>query len=119
MKHMTVLISILFLVLCNSRGRDSHESLTGKAVGTMKEIAALLEGVKDEASAKAARPKLKSLIAQLEDLNQREKKLPALTAEEVKTMNEKFGKEMPEVQQKFVGQILRISTDPALRSEVS
>jgi hypothetical protein len=119
MKHMAVLIPILFFFLCTGCGRDTHESLTTKAVGTMKEMTALLEGVKDEASAKAAKPRLKSLIAQLEDLDKREKKLPAPTADEVKAMNEKFGPEMPEVQQKFMGQILRISFDPKLHAELA
>jgi hypothetical protein len=97
-------------------GGDTHESLAGEAVSTMKQLLTALETVKDEASATAAKDTLKSLVQKLNDINQRQAKLPAPTEADVKAMDSKYGKEMEQLQQKFTGQMMRIQFDPKISS---
>jgi hypothetical protein len=80
----------------------------------MKQMIQVLEGVKDEASAKSAKPELKSLAEKLNDINSRQSKLDAPTEDDVKAMDAKYGKEMDEVGRKFLGEAMRINFDPAI-----
>jgi len=70
MKAMLALTVVAALLLCCGCGGDSHESLAAEAVSTNKDLLATLETVKDEASAKAAKPKLKSLVEKMNDMTQ-------------------------------------------------
>src|SRR5262245_54289022 len=118
MKRLLGLTSILMLLaLCPGCGGDTHEKLAAKAIDTMKEMCTVLDGVKDEESAKAAKGKLKSLMETLDDLNKRQEKLPKPTDAEIKAMEAKSS-EMMEVQQKFMGHMMRIAADPKLRDQL-
>ena len=97
-------------------GGDSHESLAVEGQGVLKQMVAVLDTVKDEASAKAAKPQLKALSAKLNDINARQAKLPAPTEAEIKAMDEKHGKETEEIGHKFQAQAMRITFDPKLSS---
>ena len=119
MRRAIVLTSVLVFLVCSSGCGDSHESLAKDGLSTTKEMVTVLEGVKDEASAKAAKPKLKSLAEQLNDYNARQAKLPAMTEAELKTLESKYGKEMEETQKKLMGQLMRIQFDPKLFAELN
>ena len=95
-------------------GGDSHESLAVEGQGVLKQMVAVLDTVKDEASAKAAKPELKSLSEKLNDINARQAKLPAPTEAEIKAVDEKHGKEMEEIGHKFQAHAMRITFDPKL-----
>ena len=117
MKRLLAFAAALTFVVCSGCG-DSHESLTGESLSTMKELVSVLDGVKDEASAKSAKPKLKSLMEKLKDINQRQSKLPAPTDAQVKAMDAKYGKQMEEISQKLQSQMLRIAFDPKIRGQL-
>jgi hypothetical protein len=103
--------------LCGCGG-DTHESLAASSVTTLKELVATFETVKDQATAKAAKPKLKTLMEQMNKINERQAKLEAPTEDEIKSMDKKYGKEMEELQHKFAGEMLRIAFDPKIRAEL-
>jgi hypothetical protein len=117
MQRMFTLASILILIACSGCG-DTRESLANEGVSTMKEMVAVLDGVKDEASAKAAKPKLKSLLDQLNSINGRQAKLPAPTAAQTKELEGKYIKELAEVQQKLVMNMMRLSSDPKIGAQL-
>lgn len=56
----------------------------------MEQIATLFDGIKDEASAKAALPQLEKLIDQLAALKAQADKMPRPSAEQENALNDKF-----------------------------
>jgi hypothetical protein len=119
MKSLLALTSVLALMICaGCGGGDSRTSLEAEAQTTMTEFVAALDGVKDEASAKAAKPKLKTLIEKLDDLNKRQAKLPAPSEDEIKALDTKYGKQMEDLALKLQGNMMRIAFDPKIRAEL-
>src|SRR5678815_1392251 len=57
MKRPFTITAVVMFLVCAGCG-DSHEKLAGESVSTMKEMVSVLDSIKDEASAKAAKPKL-------------------------------------------------------------
>jgi hypothetical protein len=82
---------IAAIALLAGCGGDTHESLTDEAVSIMKEVGAILDGVKDEASADAAAAKIDALSARGEDLEKRMKALGKPTEEQAKGLEKKMG----------------------------
>jgi hypothetical protein len=116
-RALTLVIGLALTSLCCvgcGGGGDTHESLAGEGKGVMKQMVAVLDTVKDEASAKAAQPQLKTLAEKMNDINARQTKLPAPTEADVKTMDEKHGKEMEELGHQFQAHAMRIAFDPKL-----
>jgi hypothetical protein len=108
--------SVLYLFIACPGCADTREKLASENLSVMKELNAVLDGIKDEASAASAKSKLKSLMEKMADLNQRESKLPAPTKQEIDTLQTKYSKEMEEVAHKFQANIMRIQFDPKLNS---
>lgn len=117
MKCLIALTSVLMFIACSGCG-DSQEALAGEGLDTMKKLNTVFEGIKDEASAKAAKPELKKLMEQMKSIQERQKKLPLPTDADFKAMEAKYGKEMEEVQKKFTGNMLRIAFDPKIRAQL-
>lgn len=63
-----------------SGGGDTAESVSKEIVANMKEMGAILTGITDEASAKAAVPKIDAVRAKMRDAGQRAKKVPKIDA---------------------------------------
>jgi len=118
MKRVLALASVFAFLVCAGCG-DSHESLAGEQVAAMKELSNTLDIVKDADSAKAAKPTLKKLVERMNDINARMTKLPAPTEAEVNAMGEKYGKQMDEISQKMVANMMRVQFDPAIQKELS
>lgn len=119
MKHLAFLLPTLMLLGGAGCSGDSRESLAADSMSTMKEMVATLETVKDQASAKAAKPKLTSLAQEMNSLQQRQAKLPAPSEEETKALMTKQGKEREELLQKLMAEIRRTQFDPAIQRELS
>jgi hypothetical protein len=116
MKYLlTFAVASLSLICTGCGGGDSHESLAGESLTTMKDLVATFETVKDEETAKAAKPKLKSLSDKMNALNERQAKLPAMTEADVNAIDKKYGKEMEEVQLKLASNVMRLGFDPKIR----
>lgn len=118
MKRQLAFAVVVIFALCSSGCGDSHDSLTKEGMSAMTEMIGVLDGIKDAASAKAAKDKLKSIADKLKDIQQRQSKLPAPTEAEAKAMGEKYGKQMEELQMKLAGNMMRIGFDPAIRAEL-
>ena len=110
-RSITLCVGILLLV---SGCGDSHESVINDSVKLMKEMTAILKTVKDEESAKAAKPKLKALSEKMEAIEKRSKALGEPTAEQQKKLEEKFKKENEKVVQEFFAEMMRVGVTPGL-----
>jgi hypothetical protein len=104
-------LGLALLLLGGTRGRaaDTFEGLIKEMIGVTKEVVAELEKIKDEDSAKAARPKLKKLGGQLQDFQQRAKKLGKPSEEEEKKLKEKYEKDFTTLFQKMATESLRVT----------
>ena len=115
MQRLIAIGMLALLVSCPGCG-DTRENLASENLSVMKELNAVLDGIKDEASASSAKSKLKSLMERMTDITQRESKLKEPTEAEFNTIQSKYGKEMEDVNRKFQANILRIQFDPKLNS---
>jgi cytochrome c556 len=97
---------------CESK--PTHESVMKDMIGKMKELVAVLEGVKDEASAASAKPKLQALSKEMKELEATASKLPKASAEEEKRLREKYEPEMKELTPKLFAEVMRVGMDPKL-----
>src|SRR5687768_8908493 len=107
MRHLVV-VSIVAL-LASGCGGDTRESLTQDGMSNMKELVAVLDTVKDAETAKAAKPKLKTLFEKMNTINEKMNKMGVPTEAEMKAMDEKHGKEMEDLQMKMMSNMMKIS----------
>ncbi len=92
-----------------------HADLLEEMGGLSKEIATLLQGVKDEASANAAKPKLETLADQASKLSKQFETLPTPTAAQQKELMEKAMGMMGDVM-KIQAEVQRIERDSKLKA---
>jgi len=95
MRKTTILASmLLFLGSLSGCGGDTHESLVGQALELMNEYNTIMDAVKDDASAAAAKPKLEALEKRAADLKKRADALGKPSDDERKRLQEKFQAQM-------------------------
>lgn len=119
MKHTVALCVIIMFLCIPGCGGDTQESLADESMPIMRDMVATLETVKDEASAKAAKPKLEAIAKKMKSLEERRAKLPMPTEADMKAIFDKHGKEMEELQKKMVTVMLAIQFDPKVQGVLS
>lgn|SRR5262245_16706316 len=95
--------ALLFLNGCS----DSHESLTVEAIQILKETADVLSGIKDSASAEAAKPRLKELGGRWRNNQQRRAKKP-VKARELAKLEREYGAQLESAMKRYFEQVLRV-----------
>jgi outer membrane PBP1 activator LpoA protein len=106
-------VSALFVCAgCDSK--PTHESVMKESLDKLNEVATILEGVKDEASAKEAKPKLAAIAARLKELKTKMDQLPKPSADEEKRLREKYEPQVRELLPKLQTQMARVALDPKL-----
>jgi hypothetical protein len=106
----------MLLFVATGCGGDTHESLAAETMPVMRDMVATLGTVKDEASAKSAKPKLEAIAKKMKSINERRTKLPAATEADMKAMLDKYGTEMEELQQKMIPAMMAIQFDPKIQA---
>jgi DNA invertase Pin-like site-specific DNA recombinase len=83
-------MGLVLLVLSSAGcGSTTHDDLIKEQIRCIEEAAQVLESIKDSATAGAARPKLKKLIADIEEQNRRGRALEPLSADELRRLGER------------------------------
>ena len=116
MNRMIALSLMFALLVVGSGCKDTHAKLADESMPIMRDMVATIETIKDEATAKSAKPKLEAIAKKMKSLEERRNKLPAPTEAEFKAMLEKHGKEMEELQMKMVQRMLAIQFDPKIQA---
>ena len=93
-------------------GADTHDSLLKEMLGTMKNAVTVLKGVKDEATAKEALPKVKKICEEMSDQKKRMDKLGKPTKEQDKELQKKYRGEMEQGFKAFTEEMLRVMKVP-------
>jgi hypothetical protein len=114
LRPLMMTAAVLSLALILTGCKDDHDSLMKKTVDKMNELASTLESVNDEASSKAAAPKIKAIAADLQELKKKADALPKPSAEEEKRLKDKYKKSLSEAGQKVFGQMGKFMTNPKL-----
>ena len=97
---------------CDSK--PTHESVMKDSIAKLKEVVTILESVKDESSAQAAKPKLQAISTQLKGLKTKSDQLGKPTADEEKRLREKYEPEVKELTPKLMSEMMRVALDPKL-----
>ena len=82
MRKTRMCAAVCLIGICGCGG-VGHDDLIKEQIRSIDEAAALLEGVKDADSARAARPKLLNIVAQMKQQNARARKLAPTSAEDL------------------------------------
>jgi hypothetical protein len=108
-----VVLAMCVLAGCGSKG-DTAESVSKEIVANFQELGAILEGVTDEASAKAAVPKIEAVRAKMRDAARRAKTVPKIDAETEKKIAESTEKDMMAAIETIGAAKARLSAQPEL-----
>lgn len=114
MKHLVT--RVLSLAACSlslvSCGGDSHEALAKDSVGLFTEVAIVIEGVTDKASAETAKGKIDALAARGHALQERAEALGAPDEAKGKALEASYEKSMMEAQQRMMKAMMALSSKP-------
>ncbi len=107
----TLSISVLLtlaLTLAACGGGNSHEALMQASVGQMTKFAEALEGVKDKASWEATKPKLESVLTEMESIGKKVKALGEPDEATKKAIGDAMTKQMGDVQQRLMQASMKV-----------
>lgn len=113
-KMMTFAAALVMAMLLTGCGGDTHEKVTVDMGKITDELATVLEGVKDEASAKSALSKIESIKSRMEDLGKRMKALGPPKAEDALKLAGKGFEVMAKSADRLEKEAARIKADPKL-----
>jgi hypothetical protein len=112
LKHsLAVACVAIAIVSSGCDTKPTHESIRKDAVETMKDIVEVLKDVKDESSAKSAKAELEKLGKELQAMKAEDDKLPAISADEEKRLDEKYDPEIKKVAEQLEAEMTRIGKD--------
>ena len=97
---------------------DSHEDAAKQSVDLMEELAVILEGIRDEPTAKAAAQKVDAWIEGRQKLQARLKAMGALTPEEEKAIEDRLRERKDALSRRIRAQLARLTMDPTLRAHI-
>ena len=105
------------LLLLNVGCGDSGDAVMTDTIATMEEMNQVLTGVKDEASAKAAAPKLEALGTRMKELEKRGNDLKMSPAER-EQLAEKYKAQLEKPVQELMQNMMRIAFNPELSKHI-
>lgn len=117
MKHrLSTAVLALFALLAVACGGsiDSQEDAMEASMDVMEDMAAVLEGVTDKASADAAIPEIEALGERLSEISKQKAKLPEPTAEEMEALQKEYMPKVGESMGKVMQQIMKLAQYPEL-----
>jgi hypothetical protein len=120
MKTLPALFAVVGLLLCSCGGKvDSYEEAMDAHLQIMDDMVSVLEGVTDQASAKAAQEDLAAIGQRARDLADQTKGLPQPDEAERKRMMDKGEARAQELQQQMMKQMMKLAQYPELQKAVS
>ena len=120
MRHVTRLVVVLFLTLaatgCDGGG-DPYVGAAEKTVANAKELSSIVGGVKTEADADAAVPKLEALAKDFERISADLKKQPKMTEAQKKKVQKIFNDAKGDMEK--MNEAEGLSADPEVAMKVA
>ncbi|MCB9834260.1 MAG: hypothetical protein H6807_17485 [Planctomycetes bacterium] len=118
MTRISTLLALLLVAGLAACGGDSPDSVKKDTVATMNELTDVLKEIKAKGDVAKHEDEITDLIQQLQDLRKRGEELEKeMSADDKIKMAAEMGKEIGEAFQVYRKEIMRIGTNPELRSE--
>ncbi len=95
-------------------GGDSHDAIAEDQMQVMDEMVDILSDIDDEASAKAAKPKLEKLGERMKSIEARMEELGDPPADKKAALEEKYKEKMGAVAMKLFAEMMRIGQNEEL-----
>ena len=108
------IIVLVAFILTGCGGAETADSIAKDMVANMKEMGAILASVTDEASAKAAVPKIEAVRAKMRDCAKRAKAAPKIDAATEAKLNETMQAGMTEAMTSLGAAQQRLAGQPEL-----
>jgi len=104
-------IALAAVAICTACGGGigSYDEGMEAQLDSMEELVAVLEGVTDEGSAKAATAKIESIGEHMAEVAMQMSELPQPDAQEMQALLEKYGKRMQQFQGEAVEQLMKLA----------
>jgi len=110
---------LLALGLCScGGGKPSHEALTNDYIQTVNRTAEALAGVRDAKTAQTTAPRLKELVAALQENKRATEKLGAPPEDLQKSLKDKYEKKLLDAMNKLLAQEERLAGIPEAQAPV-
>ena len=109
-----VVLAVAGFVGCSGSGGDTAESVSKEIVANMKEMGVILTGITDEASAKAAVPKIEAVRGKMRDAGKRAKTVPKIDAATEKRIADATQRDMAEAMESIGAARERLMARPEL-----
>lgn len=109
-----ILIAALGIAGCNSE--PTHESMAEETAQTLEDLTATLTSITDEASANAAKGKLKELAARFRELQQQKKNLGDASQEKEDELKKKYEDRLTKATKGMLTESTRIRANPTISS---
>jgi hypothetical protein len=105
------LVLSMFLSGCN---KPDHEGVLKGMIGKMEELVAVLRSIQDEASSKAAAPKVSAIGKDLQAYKKQIDEMPKPSASEDKRLKDTYENRLKAVTQDMMKESMRIGMNPKL-----
>ena len=122
MKTLMMIVLALGLAVvggCGQSDAEAGERLFADMSANMREMAAILTSVTDEASAHAAVPRIDAVREKMRDCARRARELPMPDPETEKRMNAQMQEVMAEVMPQIAAAQARLAEQPALMAIIA
>ena len=90
----------------------TFDTVMKEMLSTLDKMTTALESAKDDATAKTAKPKLVTIAAQMQDLQEKAKKLGTPPPDEEKKLEERYKVDLDGVTKKLVAEVTRLKGQP-------
>ena len=104
------LLALASLGLSQCGGGETHEKIMKDMISVMNRLGDLMGGIKDKATAEAAKPKLSALVDELKAVKARMDKIGEPKGKLADDLKAKYEKEMKAAMEKFTGSIMKAMT---------
>jgi uncharacterized lipoprotein YehR (DUF1307 family) len=115
MRNALLVLVVLPFTGCHA-SQEEGEKLLQEMLDIFKELGSTLEGIKDEASSKAANAKIQGVQTRLKDLKARDKKVSTSTRD---ALMKKFEKPLHDAGFKVGMELARVQNIPGTQAEVA
>src|SRR5258708_1712557 len=106
-------MGVALLLFCATQARaETFEDVVKDQIKVMKQVTEALVPIKDEATAKDAKPKLEKLTTERRDVERRGRALGKPSKEDLEVIKKKYGEEIKGVSVKLGGELMRIAKNP-------
>ena len=114
MRFMGLAAALMVCLVLAGCDRKDADAIMGKTVAKMEEMVTVMQGVKDEASSKAAGPKIKAIAQDMRALKKEADAAGRITASEEKKLKDKYQDRIQKASQDAAREGMRIGMNPAL-----